>query len=90
LVDIRTRASTNLPTHPADGDLLEKFTTIQPGASVSMPWVIKPSELEQFAGDYVDVSAEITIMADILVGEKKENFIGSDTIRIIGKNKPRA
>jgi len=87
--DTRTKTEINLPTHPADGDLMERFTTIEPGESVYMAWVIKPDELEQFGGKYVDVSAEITIMATILADGKKHDFRGSDTIRIVSKDKPK-
>jgi hypothetical protein len=87
LIDNRTGADTFIPTHPPDGDLLEKFTTIRPGESADMEWVITAEEVEQYGKD-VDVSIEITIMADILVKGKKVNFKGSSTRRIV--NKPRS
>jgi hypothetical protein len=86
LIDNRTKADTFLPTHPPDGDLREKFTMIRPGESLTMEWVITGGELEQFGGS-VDVSAEITIMAEILMSGKKIEFRGSDTLRIVSKNK---
>jgi hypothetical protein len=86
LIDNRTGADTFIPTHPPDGDLLEKYTMIRPGDSANMEWVITAEEIQQYGTD-VDVSIEITIMADILVKGKKINFKGSNTRRII--NKPR-
>ncbi len=86
LTDNRTGADTFIPTHPPDGDLMEKFTTIRPGESVDLEWVITAEEIEQYGKD-VDVSIEVTIMADILVKGEKVNFRGSNTRRIV--NKPR-
>lgn len=86
LIDNRTGAETFIPTHPPDGDLLEKYKTLRPGESADMEWVITAEEIEQYGKD-VDISIEITIMADILVKGKKINFKGSSKRRII--NKPR-
>jgi len=88
LTDTETGAETNLPTHPADSDLLEVLTPIEPGGSISMEWVMDPDELTQFGHKYVDLSAKITIMADILIDGKTNKFIGSDTIRVVSKDKP--
>lgn len=87
LTDAKTGSVTNLPTHPADGELLDEFVILQPGGSTDMEWVIKPDELEQFGNEKVDVTAQISIMATISVDGQKTEFIGSDTIRIIGKDK---
>lgn len=84
LIDNRTKADTFIPTHPPDGDLLEKFTTVKPGESLNLEWVITAEELEQYGKD-VDVSIEVTIMADILVKGKKVSFKGSNTRRILSK-----
>lgn len=89
LTDTETGADTNLPTHPADSDLLEDFTSVEPGGSVQMEWVMDPEELSQFRHKHVDLSAEVTIMADIVVDGKKSKFIGSDTIRVISIDKPK-
>lgn len=89
LIDTETGVDTNLPTHPADSDLLEEFTMIEPGKSITMEWVMDPEELQQFGHKYVDVSAEVTIMADIVSEGKKLNFRGSHTIRIVSKDKPK-
>ncbi len=86
LIDNRTGADTFIPTHPPNGDLLEKFTTIRPGEFVEMEWVITAEELQQYGTD-VDVSIEITIMADILLKSQKINFRGSNTRRIVNKNR---
>jgi hypothetical protein len=86
LIDNRTGAETFIPTHPPNGDLLEKYTTIRSTESVDLEWVITAEELQQYGTD-VDVSIEITIMADILVKGKKINYRGSSTRRVV--NKPR-
>ena len=52
--------------------------------------VMDPEELQQFGHKYVDVAAEVTIMADIVSEGKKSDFRGSHTIRIvISKDKPK-
>jgi hypothetical protein len=84
LIDTRTKEETFLPTHIADHDLKEKFTTIKPNESVSIEWVITAQELRQFGSD-VDLSAEFTIMVEILVNGKKVEFRGSDTRHIVSK-----
>lgn len=84
LIDTSTKEETFLPTHIADHDLKEKFTTIKPNESVSIEWIITAGELQQFGGD-VDLSAEFTIMVEILVNGKRSEFRGSDTIRIVSK-----
>lgn len=88
LIDTRTKAETNLKTNLADFDLREKFTLIQPGKAVVLEWVISSYELQQFGGDFVNLSAEITVMARILVSGKQVDFLGTDTLRIVSKDKP--
>jgi hypothetical protein len=87
LIDTRTKADTFIPTHPPDGDLRDKFTTVKPGEFISMEWIVTADEFRQFSND-VDLSVEITLMADILVKGKKVAFRGSDTRRVISKNRP--
>jgi hypothetical protein len=83
LTDIRTQTETYLKPNLADQKLREKFTPIPISGSVSVEWVIMSEELKQFGNDYVDVSAEIIIMADIRVKEEKIEFRDSSTLRII-------
>ena len=84
LIDARTKAETFVPTHIADWDLKEKYTVIGPAQSISLEWVLTADDLDQFGSD-VDVFAEVTIMADILVGTRKVEFKGSDTRHIVKK-----
>ena len=84
LTDTRTKAETFLETHIASWDLKEKFTSIRPGEFVTTGWIITADELQQFGAD-VDLYAEVTIMADILVNRQKTEFKGSDTIHITKK-----
>jgi hypothetical protein len=86
LIDNRTQADTYIPTHPPDGDLREKFVMIKPGEFAEMEWIITAEEIQQFGTD-VDVSIEVTIMAEVLVKGKKVEYKGSNARRII--NKPR-
>jgi hypothetical protein len=76
-----------LRTPPPHYDLIEKFTPIPAGKSVSFKWVIHDTDIKQFGESSVDVSAELTIMATIEVNGKKVDFKGSDVVRIVGKDK---
>jgi len=87
LIDTESKVETFLRPNIADWDLKEKFTTIQPGQSVNIEWVITSGELRQFNHHHVDLFAEITIMADVLMNGKVLNFKGSDTVRIVDKEK---
>ncbi len=87
LIDTRTKAETFLPTNPADWSLREKFSSIPPGGAAVMKWVITSGELQQFGHRYVDLSAEITVLATIQVNGTKVAFRGSDTMRIVSKDK---
>lgn len=87
LIDTRTKAETHLHTNPADFALLERFTPVPPGQSVALEWVIMAGELKQF-GEIVDLSAEITLKAKIKVGNRRADFVGADTLRIVGRDKP--
>jgi hypothetical protein len=88
LVDSRTKNDTDVPTGLADSDLLENLTMIQSGKSLVIEWSIPGYYIKQIGGPYVDVSAEITMMDTIVVDGKHIDFEGSDTIRIVGKDKP--
>ncbi len=88
LIDTHTKADTYLKTNLADFDLQEKFTLIHPGKAVVVEWIISSDELRQFAGPYVDLSAEITVKTGIQVSGKQVDFRGADTLRIVSKDKP--
>jgi hypothetical protein len=90
LMDTRTKAEAYLKTNLADSDLRSQFTSIAPGQSVLLEWVITNGELEQFLGTDVNVVAEITVQADVQSGGKLANFKGADTIRIVGKKRPKS
>lgn len=90
LVDTLTRAESYVRTNLADIDLREKLTAIPPGASITLDYVISSAELQQFGGQYVDLSAEITVMAETDILGKRVEFRGSDTLRIVSKDKERA
>ncbi len=81
LVDTRTKKETFIPTHPPDGELLDKFVTIRPNQSVGLEWVVTAGELEQFGKD-VDLVMEVTIMADIRIEDKTVKYIGKSTRRV--------
>jgi hypothetical protein len=87
LIDTQTKRETYLPTAIANFDFKEKYTTIQPGKTLTVEELIYTGDLDQFGGPGVDVSAEVIITADILVDGKHVNFIGSDTIHIVSKDK---
>ena len=81
LIDTRTKKETFIPTQPPNGELLEKYTTIAPNQSVNLEWVITAEEITQFGSD-VDLTMEVTIMADVLYKGKKVEFKGTDSRRI--------
>jgi hypothetical protein len=87
LVNRRTKAETYIPTNPADFDLLEELTQIPPGESAVVEWVITAGELRDFGGRPVDVDAEVTIKTKIQVEGKGADFLGTDTLRIVSKEK---
>jgi hypothetical protein len=84
LIDSRTKAETHLRTNPADPDMASELTQIAPGKSVTLEWVIKPSEIQQFARPAIDLLAEISVGCKIQVNGKAEEFLGVDTLRIVG------
>jgi hypothetical protein len=88
LVNARDRASTFVPRNPGSPALLAKPTILQPGKSASLQWVIGAQELEQFGPD-VDLTAEVTLMMNIVVDGNVVEFRGSDTLRIVGERKGR-
>jgi hypothetical protein len=88
LIDARTRKETYLRTNPADEDLMEELTPIAPGQSVVIEWVIKSSELQQFGGRYVDLLAEVTLVASVKVGGDRADIRAADTLRIVSKDRP--
>jgi hypothetical protein len=85
LVDERTKAEAYLKTNLADPDLRQNFTEIPPGESVVLEWVITSGEIEQFARPTVDISAEITLKAEIRVRGKLVDTTNTDTIRITSR-----
>jgi hypothetical protein len=88
LIDTRTKAEAHLRTNPADPDMANEFTEIQPGKSVTLEWVIKPSEIQQFAKPAIDLAAEITVACKIKVNGKAEDYLGVNTLRIVGQGTP--
>lgn len=83
LVDARTRAETYLRKPPADLELRGRTSTLAPGASVTLAWVISTTELAQF-GRPIDVSAEITISTEIRVAGQATPFEATATLRFTG------
>jgi hypothetical protein len=88
LIDTRTKKETYVPTSLANFEVENMVTIIQPGKSLTIDQTINSDELKQFDGPDVDVSAEIIVVAKILVDGKHVDFEGSDTIRIVSKDKP--
>lgn len=90
LIDTRTKAEAYLKTNLADSALRGQLTGIPPSESVVLEWVITSGELEQFPGALVDVSAEVTLQAEVQAAGKLTNFKGADTIHIVGKKRPKS
>jgi hypothetical protein len=87
LIDRRTQADTYLKTNLADLDLRKELTPIQPGGSVTMEWVITGGEIQEFGGPSVDLLAEVIVQAGVRVRGKQVEFRGSDTLRIVSKDR---
>jgi hypothetical protein len=87
LIDTRTKRSFYLGTNPPDASLLKKVTEIPPGGTVTLKWVIGNDEIERFGNIDVDVSAEVILSTKVHVKSKVEDFLGRDTIHIVGKRK---
>lgn len=87
LVNSLTKKETYVRIGPPDPELQNKFTMIQPGKSLVFEWSISGYDLRQISGNNVDVNAEIILADVILVGGKHVDFEGSDTIRIVSKDK---
>lgn len=81
LVDAKTQAEIQLPTNPPNPVLLEQLTTIEPGKSVDVEWVIFADELRHF-GAQPEVSAEISVAAPSRAGQRPVQAAGSTTLRI--------
>ena len=75
---------TNLARHA----LRRAFTNIAPGQSLALQSVIKSAELRMFRRDFIDVTAEIGVSADIQAGDSEEllPFKGSASLKIIGRD----
>ncbi len=87
LIDTHTKADNYLKNNLADLDLQRKFTFIRPGESVELEWVVTGDELRAFGGRFVDVSAEITVMAKVQLSGKLLDFRGVHTLHIVSKGK---
>lgn len=83
LIDTESNAETNLKRNLADHALKSSFTAIPPGGSATLEWVITGEELEQFPGRRVDVTAEITLLAEIRTDAGMKDFRGSATLHIV-------
>ena len=86
LWDSRTKAESYTKTELADHALKDRFTTIPPGKSVSLEWVITTAEVEQFAMALVpvaiDIYAEVTLPAEVEVNGKRVQTEAKDSIHI--------
>ena len=87
LVDTLTKADAYLKSNLADLALRDKFTEIPPGKYIALKWVIKSGEIEQFVHPFVDLSAEITLLAEVEVDGRRTDAMITDTIHITGKRK---
>ena len=88
LIDTRTKVDTYLPKNLASLDLKDELTTIAPGQSVSLEWVIMAGEVRQFGGRFPHIAAEVTIMVPVQLADQRVDFKGSGTLTIQSKDKP--
>ncbi|MBK0053822.1 hypothetical protein [Stenotrophomonas sp. S39] len=85
LHDNRRNYSESVPSGMRDEKLLNDFTLLEAGQSVSVPGSINASRLEEWGGSSADVTAQIRISAP-LDGTFTFRLIGETTLRIIGKD----
>ncbi len=88
LTDNPSQAKTILKTGMADHALKTVFTRLRPGESAVVTSIVKDRELRSFRADYVDLTAEVGISAQIQVAGAPETvqFRGSGQLKIIGKD----
>ena len=87
LIDTETKKESLLSTHLADWDLKDEFVQIKPGDSVTIEWVVTEDELTQFGHKKVDLTIEVSLAEEIIVGGKKEKFKGTAQTRVVSKDK---
>jgi hypothetical protein len=86
LINTYTSVETNLKSSLANWSLKRKFKTIRPGGSVTVDWVIFSNEIKSISGNNVDLTGEISIVAEIKLDRKIFETEGICTLHIVGKN----
>ena len=81
LVDTRTGKDAWLRTTAADFGLRNEVTSLGPGQSVSVEWLITADELRAPGGDPVDVTAEIALIATVAAPGGVDRYL-KGTLRI--------
>lgn len=74
-----------VPTSPADFATEQEFTTIEPGKSVSVDWVLHPVEMDPFEDSRnkeINITAEITIASKIKLKDEVTDFTGKTDMHI--------
>lgn len=73
---------TSLKRNPGDEALRRKWTRLAPGASVTVPWLLHPDEIEAFGGLEPDFGAEVVIRTELEVDGKVAEQQLSRTLQI--------
>ena len=88
LIDNLSGAEKILKVGLANHDLKSKFTTLAPNETLSVTSVIRTSELTSLRKEYVDLTLEVGVSANVKVrnSDEPEKYQGRARIRIIGKD----
>jgi|GEM_PF-4153653 hypothetical protein len=87
-IDTDTGAVTYARRGLANPALKTQFTTIAPGASISMEIDVHPTDIETFRIKKVDISVEVILKGDIRIDGEAElqDYQGGAKIRIVEKD----
>lgn len=84
LTDASTHRESYTRPNLVDPELLSQMTTLSPGQSASMEWVITEFELRQFNRENVNVVADVTVQTKVQSGGRSVEVKGSDVLHIVG------
>lgn len=89
LVDNLTKKEVTMRVGLAKSGLIEKFTSIPPGASIKIETYIPSDTIEAIRPTMVDLSVNLGISAPIKLDMKGEavKFSGRTSLRIVGQDK---
>ncbi len=82
LINQQTNQDLVLPTNPANQDLLNDYTTLQPQESAKLDWVITTSEISQLGIEQAGIKAEISISTPYQSGSNQKEAMTTTIFQI--------